>query len=198
MLKEIHEQGAVLRNTLAGRIDEHSDSVRLTDMNIAPEELKACGKIFIVACGTAWHAGMVGKFLIEKFAKVPVELDLASEFRYRDPIIPPKQHHDPRVAVRRDRRHPGGHPHRQEPRRPRSRPTSTPSGPPWPRVHGVSTIRPAHRDRSRLHQGLHSQCMCSRPVHIWLGQVRGTLDKDQVARMIRELRAVPDKVESPS
>ena len=89
MLKEINQQPDVIRNTLRGRVDEGSDAVRLPDMNISVEELKACQKITIVACGTAWHAGMVGKYLIEKFAKVPVELDLASEYRYRDPIVPP-------------------------------------------------------------------------------------------------------------
>ncbi len=89
MLKEINQQPDVIRNTLRGRVEEGSDEVRLPDMNISVEELKACQKITIVACGTAWHAGMVGKYLIEKFAKVPVELDLASEYRYRDPIVPP-------------------------------------------------------------------------------------------------------------
>ncbi len=89
MLKEINQQPEVIQNTLRGRVDEGSDEVRLAEMNISTDDLKALEKIVIVACGTAWHAGMVGKYLIEKFAKVPVELDLASEYRYRDPIVPP-------------------------------------------------------------------------------------------------------------
>jgi len=196
MLKEIHQQGAVLRNTLAGRIDEHSDSVRLTDMNIAPEELKACGKIFIVACGTAWHAGMVGKFLIEKFAKVPVELDLASEFRYRDPIIPPNsimipvsqsgETADTLEAIRIAK----------------SRGAKVASivnavGSSVAREsHGVVYQQAGPEIGVASTKAYTSQCMCFALFTIWLGQVRGTLDKDQVAMMIRELRAVPDKVDA--
>jgi len=88
MLKEINQQPDVIRNTLRGRVSEGSEEVQLKDMNIGLDELKACKQIHIVACGTAWHAGMVGKYLIEKFTRVPVELDIASEYRYRDPIIP--------------------------------------------------------------------------------------------------------------
>ena len=89
MLKEIHQQPEVMRNTLRGRVREGSDEVQLADMQLDPQELKDCKKIVVVSCGTAWHAGLVGKYLIEKFAKVPVEVDVASEFRYRDPIIYP-------------------------------------------------------------------------------------------------------------
>jgi glucosamine--fructose-6-phosphate aminotransferase (isomerizing) len=89
MLKEICQQPEVIRNTLRGRVHEGSDEVQLADMKLDPQELKDCKKIVIVSCGTAWHAGLVGKYLIEKFAKVPVEVDIASEYRYRDPIVYP-------------------------------------------------------------------------------------------------------------
>lgn len=89
MLKEIFQQPDVIRNTLRGRVHEGSDEVQLNDMKLDPQELKDCKKIVIVSCGTAWHAGLVGKYLIEKFAKVPVEVDIASEYRYRDPIVYP-------------------------------------------------------------------------------------------------------------
>jgi glucosamine--fructose-6-phosphate aminotransferase (isomerizing) len=73
MLKEINQQPDVIRNTLRGRVRDGSDEVLLPDMKLTPEDLKACRKIVVVACGTAWHAGLVGKYLIECFAKVPVE-----------------------------------------------------------------------------------------------------------------------------
>ncbi len=88
MLKEIHQQADVLRQTLAGRVELGSDKVRLDEIALSLEDIRACPKIFIIGCGTAWHAALVGKRLIEDFARVPVEVDIASEFRYRDPIIP--------------------------------------------------------------------------------------------------------------
>ncbi len=87
MLKEIYQQPEVLRNTLRGRVEEGSDQVLLADMNLTEEELKDCSQIQIVACGTAWHAALVGKYLIERFARVPVDVDASSEYRYRAPII---------------------------------------------------------------------------------------------------------------
>ncbi|MCD6499954.1 MAG: glutamine--fructose-6-phosphate transaminase (isomerizing) [Deltaproteobacteria bacterium] len=86
MLKEIHEQPRAVSDTLLGRIlVEHGD-VNLNGLKLDPSEL---GRVFIVACGTSYHAGLVGKFLIERLARIPVEVDLGSEFRYRDPLIGP-------------------------------------------------------------------------------------------------------------
>jgi len=88
MEKEIHEQVRSLTDTIAGRVDtENGYKIRLPDLNLDTDFVNRINKIFITACGTAFHAGMVGKILIEKIAKIPVELDIASEFRYRDPII---------------------------------------------------------------------------------------------------------------
>jgi glucosamine--fructose-6-phosphate aminotransferase (isomerizing) len=87
MQKEIHEQGRSLTDTIAGRVDIEKGHIRLPELNLTPELAKRIRKIFITACGTASHAGMVGKVLIERIARVPVELDIASEFRYRDPIL---------------------------------------------------------------------------------------------------------------
>jgi glucosamine--fructose-6-phosphate aminotransferase (isomerizing) len=86
MLKEIHEQPKAIKDTLRGRIVDGCDIV-LDDLKITKEQLANIDKIFIVACGTAYHAGIVGKYTIEKFARIPVEVDIASEFRYRNPII---------------------------------------------------------------------------------------------------------------
>lgn len=87
MQKEIHEQVHSLTDTIAGRADFESGKIRLPELNISSKFANDLEKIVIVACGTAGYAAMVGKVLIEKIARVPVEADIASEFRYRDPII---------------------------------------------------------------------------------------------------------------
>lgn len=86
MLKEIHEQPKAIRETLTRRLDE-SGRVKLDGISLTLEDLKKFNKIYIVACGTAYHAGLVGKYAIEKMARIPVEVDVASEFRYRDPFV---------------------------------------------------------------------------------------------------------------
>lgn len=87
MQKEIHEQVRSLTDTLAGRVDFNAGKIRLPELNLTPKLAKQIKKIYIVACGTAAYAGMVGKYLIEKIARIPCELEIGSEFRYRDPII---------------------------------------------------------------------------------------------------------------
>jgi len=87
MLKEIYEQPRAIADTLAGRLLEEEGDVYLDGVPLDDEEITGILRLYIVACGTSWHAGLVGKFLIEKFARIPVEVDIASEFRYRDPIV---------------------------------------------------------------------------------------------------------------
>ncbi len=87
MLKEIYEQPRAIADTLAGRILEEEGDIYLEDLRLSDAELQQIEKIYVVACGTSWHAGLVGKFLIEKLARIPVEVDIASEFRYRDPLV---------------------------------------------------------------------------------------------------------------
>ncbi len=87
MLKEIFEQPRALRDTLRGRIAPSGDDVNLGELRLTPEEIKELNRISIVACGTAYHAGLVGKYVIERLARIPVEVELASEFRYRDPVL---------------------------------------------------------------------------------------------------------------
>ncbi|NJC87455.1 MAG: glutamine--fructose-6-phosphate transaminase (isomerizing) [Desulfuromonas sp.] len=87
MLKEIHEQSRAIADTLAGRLREEHSAVFLEEMQLDEEWLRDLERIYIVACGTSWHAALVGKFLLEKHARVPVEVDIASEFRYRDPLV---------------------------------------------------------------------------------------------------------------
>ena len=85
MLKEIHEQPKALGDTMLGRLKD--ERVVLQEVDLTPEQLAQINKVYIVACGTAWHAGLVGKTLIERWAHLPVEVDIASEFRYRSPLI---------------------------------------------------------------------------------------------------------------
>jgi glucosamine--fructose-6-phosphate aminotransferase (isomerizing) len=87
MLKEIFEQPRSLADTLAGRINVETGEINLEEFHITRDELRGLKKIFIVACGTSWHAATVGKYMIEELARIPVDVDIASEFRYRNPII---------------------------------------------------------------------------------------------------------------
>jgi glucosamine--fructose-6-phosphate aminotransferase (isomerizing) len=93
MQKEIYEQAEALAHTISGRVDFETNQVLLEEMNLDAGQAKALEKIIIVACGTSAYAGLVGKFLIEALARMPVEVDYGSEFRYRDPLI------DERTAV---------------------------------------------------------------------------------------------------
>ena len=89
MLKEIFEQPTAVRETILGRVSQDTGTVFLEEMKIGDEQLRAVQKITILACGTSWHAGLVGKFMIEALARVAVEVDYGSEFRYRSPIVAP-------------------------------------------------------------------------------------------------------------
>jgi len=89
MLKEIYEQPRTVRDTTLGRVSQDSGHVFLDEMQVSDAEFKALKKINITACGTSWHAGLAGKFMIENLARVPVEVDYASEWRYRNPIMGP-------------------------------------------------------------------------------------------------------------
>ncbi len=89
MIKEIHEQPEVIGETLNRRLDEN-DRIKIDGISLSKVEINQFDKVYIVACGTAYFAGLVGKYLIEKIAKIPVEVDVASEFRYRDPLVDDK------------------------------------------------------------------------------------------------------------
>lgn len=89
MLKEIYEQPRAIADTLRGRFNAESGEVNLEEFGVPMENLAAIEKIFIVACGTSFHAALIGKYMLEELARIPVEADIASEFRYRNPIIKP-------------------------------------------------------------------------------------------------------------
>ncbi len=87
MLKEIYEQPRAIADTLRGRFNAETGEINLNEFAITEKQLKNINKIFIVACGTSYHAGLIGKYMIEELVRIPVEVDIASEFRYRKPII---------------------------------------------------------------------------------------------------------------
>lgn len=107
MLKEICEQPRVVRDTLVGRLAPTGE-LDIDELGLSFEELNLIDRVYVIACGTSYHAGLIAKNLIEGWARIPCEVEAASEFRYRNPIITP---HDARgcgVAVGRDGRYPGG------------------------------------------------------------------------------------------
>ncbi len=87
MLKEIYEQPKSIRDTMTGRVPKDSHGIEFSELGWTEEEMTGINKIFIVACGTAYHAGIVGKYYLEQLARIPVEVDIASEFRYRSPLV---------------------------------------------------------------------------------------------------------------
>src|ERR671918_225903 len=91
MLKEIYEQPTAARDTILGRVSLDRGRIFLEDLNISDETFRSLQKVTIIACGTSWHAGLVGKYLIEALAQLPVEVDYGSEYRYRNPIVAGKE-----------------------------------------------------------------------------------------------------------
>ncbi|MFN0168788.1 MAG: glutamine--fructose-6-phosphate transaminase (isomerizing) [Bryobacteraceae bacterium] len=90
MLKEIYEQPRSVRDTVLGRVGQETGRIFLDEMDITPQQFRSFRSVRIVACGTSWHAALAGKFMIEKLARIPVEVDYGSEFRYREPILGPE------------------------------------------------------------------------------------------------------------
>jgi glucosamine--fructose-6-phosphate aminotransferase (isomerizing) len=87
MLKEIHEQPRAVRDTFNGRMFEESGEIFFNDLEFTPEQWAKFKKVHVIACGTSWHAGLIGKFLLEDAARIPIEVDYGSEYRYRNPIV---------------------------------------------------------------------------------------------------------------
>jgi glucosamine--fructose-6-phosphate aminotransferase (isomerizing) len=87
MLKEIHEQAQAVQDTFAGRVDFETAEIHFDAVHVSSDELERIERLHLLACGTSWHAALVGKFLIEELARIPVEVDYGSEYRYRDPIV---------------------------------------------------------------------------------------------------------------
>src|SRR5919112_723526 len=90
MLKEICEQPESICNTLRGHLLEDEGTARVSGLNLTDEELKQFERVIITACGTSWHSGIIGEYMLEEMARLPVEVEYASEFRYRNPVVDPK------------------------------------------------------------------------------------------------------------
>ena len=87
MLKEIFEQPESLCNTLRGHLLEDEGTARVSGLNLTDDELKQIERIIITACGTSWHSALIGEYMLEEMARIPVEVEYASEFRYRNPVV---------------------------------------------------------------------------------------------------------------
>jgi glucosamine--fructose-6-phosphate aminotransferase (isomerizing) len=87
MLKEIFEQPDTVRNTMRGHLLEEEGTARMSGLNLTDEDIKQINRIVITACGTSWHSGLIGEYMLEEFARIPVEVEYASEFRYRNPVV---------------------------------------------------------------------------------------------------------------
>jgi glucosamine--fructose-6-phosphate aminotransferase (isomerizing) len=87
MLKEIHDQPGSVRDSMRGRLNVEEGLARLGGLNLKPEQMREIKRIIILACGTSWHAGLIGEYMLEEHARIPVEVEYASEFRYRNPIV---------------------------------------------------------------------------------------------------------------
>ena len=195
MLKEIHEQPKGLSETLNRRLDDNG-MIKLDGISLTKEDLEQINKIYIVACGTAYHAGLVGKFIIEKLAKIPVEIDVASEFRYRDPFVDDKtlfiaisqsgETLDTLAALR-------------EAKNKGARVLSVVN------VVGSSVARESDdvfytwagpEIAVASTKAYTTQLMCMYLIALYMGQTKGVIDMDYYHHMIDELKAIPDKLKT--
>jgi glucosamine--fructose-6-phosphate aminotransferase (isomerizing) len=193
MMKEIHEQPDAVAETITDRLPD-IDSVNLSELDYAQERAAGLRRVIVVACGTSYHAGLIGRYAIEHWARVPVEMDIASEFRYRDPVIGPDdlvigitqsgETADTLAAMRLARER-GAH------------------------VIALTNVMgsQATRDsdsvlftRAGLEIGVAatktftSQVAAMYLLGLWLAEARGTLPVERIAELIAELKAIPFKI----
>lgn len=194
MMKEIHEQPKGLSETLNRRLND-DNTIKLDGITMTKEEIEGFNKVYIVACGTAYHAGLVGKAAIEKMAKIPVEVDIASEFRYRDPFVDDKtlfiaisqsgETLDTLAALR-------------EAKKKGARILSVVN------VVGSSVARESDdvfytwagpEIAVASTKAYTTQLMCMYLIALYMGHTKGVIDKDYYNMFIDELKAVPDKLQ---
>lgn len=195
MLKEIHEQPKAIRETLTRRLSEDG-RIKLDGISLTLEDLQNFNKIYIVACGTAYHAGLVGKYAIEKMARIPVEVDVASEFRYRDPFVDEKtlfiaisqsgETLDTLAALR-------------EAKRKGARVLSVVN------VVGSSVARESDdvfytwagpEIAVASTKAYTTQLVCMYLIALYMGDLRGTISESYYKFVLDELLAIPDKVQA--
>ncbi len=193
MIKEIHEQPKGIQDTLFNRLGEDSQ-INLDGITMTKEDIENFNKIYIVACGTAYHAGLVGKMVIEKMAKIPVEIDVASEFRYRDPFVDDKtlfiaisqsgETLDTLAALR-------------EAKAKGARIMSVVN------VVGSSVARESDdvfytwagpEIAVASTKAYTTQLICMYLIALYMGKTKGSIDEEYYELIINELKALPDKV----
>ncbi|MGK5509373.1 glutamine--fructose-6-phosphate transaminase (isomerizing) [Brevibacillus formosus] len=195
MQKEIYEQPRALRNTMTGRIDATLKKVIFPNLQLSEADAKRVEKIYIVACGTAYHAGLIGKHVIERLAQIPVEVDVASEFRYRRPLFQPNTL---TIAVSQSGETADTLAAMREAKRNGSAVLAITN------VVGSSIARDAD-DVITTNAGPEiavastkaytSQLIAFYLLGIYLAQAKGTLDADTRASLLHQLTALPDQVE---
>jgi glucosamine--fructose-6-phosphate aminotransferase (isomerizing) len=194
MLKEMHEQPLAIKQTLEGRADP-AGRLLLDELRMSEDELREVDKVFVVACGTAYHAGLVARYAIEHWTRLPVEIEIASEFRYRDPVLDRNtlviaisqsgETADTLAAVRYARR-----------QRARVLTVCNTVGASIPRESdAVLYTRAGPEVGVAATKTFATQLAAMYLVALYLAQVRGTLFADEVAAVVGELEEIPAKLE---
>ncbi|MGI6177695.1 MAG: glutamine--fructose-6-phosphate transaminase (isomerizing) [Eubacterium sp.] len=195
MLKEINEQPGAVKETLERRLDEN-DNIKLDGISLTKEDLDGFSRIFIVACGTAYHAGLVGKYVIEKLARIPVEVDVASEFRYRDPII---DEHTLFIAISQSGETLDTLAALREAKSKGARVLSVVN------VVGSSVARESDdvfytwagpEIAVASTKAYTTQLVCMYLLALYFANLKGTVTKEEHDHLIEELRAIPDKIDT--
>ena len=194
MLKEIHEQPKGIYETLMRRLNDDG-SINLDGISMTKEDIESFNKVYIVACGTAYHAGLVGKMVIEKMARVPVEVDVASEFRYRDPFV---DENTLFIAISQSGETLDTLAALREAKRKGARILSVVN------VVGSSVARESDdvfytwagpEIAVASTKAYTTQLICMYLIGLYMGSTKGTVEKAYYGRILEELKALPDKVE---
>ena len=194
MLKEIHEQPAAVRDTLVGRIDA-AGHLFLDELRMGEDRLREVDKVFVVACGTAFHSGLVAKYAIEHWTRLPVEIEIASEFRYRDPVLDGNtltlgvsqsgETIDTLEAVRHAR-HQQSHVIAI---------TNTVGSSIAREADGIMYTHAGPEIGVASTKTFATQMVALDLIALYLGQVRGTKFPHEIAEIVAELRTLPEKIE---
>jgi glucosamine--fructose-6-phosphate aminotransferase (isomerizing) len=195
MLKEIHEQPTAVGNTVLGRLSQDTDSVRLDEVGFSDEQWKSFKQVRILACGTSWHAALVGKHMIESLARVPTEVDYASEFRYRNPVILPDSlfifvtqsgETADTIAAQRLVRESGS----------RILTITNVVGSMTTRIaDGVLYTRAGPEIGVASTKAFTTQLVCLYLLSLHLGKLHGTIEDAEIRRMLEDLKTLPHKME---
>jgi glutamine---fructose-6-phosphate transaminase (isomerizing) len=196
MLKEINEQPTAVGNTVLGRLSQDTDRVRLDEVGFTDEQWKSFKQIRILACGTSWHAALAGKHMIESLARVPAEVDYASEFRYRNPVFLPDTlfvfitqsgETADTIAAQRLVRESGA----------KILTITNVVGSMTTRIaDGVLYTRAGPEIGVASTKAFTTQLVCLYLLSLHLGKLHGTIDDARIRQMLEDLKALPQKMES--